>query len=115
MAKPKNTVERGRIRWIVFREGDTWYGVALEFNLVVEADHPQTALFELHSAIEGYLEAVKSARMRPIVLNQQPDFEYALLWKLLNAKRVHSRSGTQARARISPQQVFSFGTVPQHA
>jgi hypothetical protein len=115
MAKPKNTVERGRVRWIVFREGDTWFGVALEFNLVVEADDPQTALFELHTAIGGYVESVKSSKMRPFVLNQTPLFEYALLWKLLNNGKVRLQDTAQRNVSISPKQVFSFGTVPQYA
>ena len=34
MAKNKNTLERGSVRYIIFNEDNTWYGVGLEFNIV---------------------------------------------------------------------------------
>ncbi len=38
--KYKNTLNKGSIRYIVFKEDDTWYGVALEFNIVESGDNP---------------------------------------------------------------------------
>ncbi len=113
MAKTRNTLEKGRVRWIVFREDDAWYGVALEFNLVVEADDKQTAMFELHEAIKGYVEAARAGKLRDMVLNQTPNVEYGLLWKILNNERVSTKK--ISRLSVAPNQVFSFGVVPQYA
>ncbi len=107
----KNTLDKGRVRWIVFEEEKQWFGVALEFNLVVEADDPQSALFELHSAIKGYVTAAKKSKVRSAVLNQEPAAEYALLWKFLD----HQRVSPNKKLSIDPKRVFSFGAVPQYA
>ncbi len=38
--KYKNTLQKGSARFIVFREGDTWYCVCLEFNIVESGSTP---------------------------------------------------------------------------
>ena len=107
----KNTLDSGRVRWIVFEEEGTWFGVALEFNLAVEADDPQLALSDLHTAIRGYVVAARKSKMRTSVLNQEPAAEYAILWKFLE-QREKSKS---SKLTVDPKKVFSFGTVPQFA
>jgi len=79
-----NTARKGKVRYIVFKEGDTWYGVALEFNIVVEGDSAAVVNFNLQEAIRGYIESmrkIKGSRSAP--LNQRPDAEYLSLWKKL--------------------------------
>ena len=99
--KLKNTLQKGAVRYIVFKEDDTWFGVGLEFNLVVQADDKELALFELFNAIQGYLEAAaKIGGVRPHILNQQTDSEYEDLWQKLNTNRPIP----------SPYQVVTFGT-----
>ena len=81
-----NTARKGKVRYIVFKEGDTWYGVALEFNIVVEGDSAAVVNFNLQEAIRGYIESmrkIKGSRSAP--LNQKPDAEYLNLWKKLAA------------------------------
>jgi hypothetical protein len=76
-----NTVKKGRVRCIVFQEGDTWYGVAMEFNIVVEGDDKDVVYVELQEAIRGYVESqakIKGSRVAP--LNQKADSEYESLW-----------------------------------
>lgn len=60
----------------MFKDGDAFFGVVLEFNIVVEGTHPMEALLLLHEAAVGYLEAARKIKMRPSVLNQKPDPEY---------------------------------------
>ncbi|MEX2053274.1 MAG: hypothetical protein WD898_03555 [Candidatus Paceibacterota bacterium] len=86
--KYKNTLQKGSFRYIIFREGDTWYGVCLEFNIVESGDTPQEALILLFEATQGYLESAKKIKARPNILNQEPDPEYETMWHdLQEAKR----------------------------
>ena len=37
----RNTLKRGDVRFIIFRENKDWYGVALEFGIVVTESTPE--------------------------------------------------------------------------
>ncbi|MES2213399.1 MAG: hypothetical protein V4473_00985 [Patescibacteria group bacterium] len=83
-----NTPQKGKFRHIVFRDGDTWYAVALEFNIVESSDDPKIAFFNLLQAVHGYVlscNKIKGARVSP--LNQKTDPEYENLWKVLNSPK----------------------------
>lgn len=116
LLKPRNTIEKGKFRYIIFEDDGCWFGVALEFNLVVEADNKQLAFVELANAVDGYLTAARKGKMRPTVLNQDIDPEYSILWKELNGKKVHSKTRLPSN-RIKPEQVYAsgIGMVPQPA
>ena len=87
-----NTPKKGSIRCIIFKEGNTWYGVALEFNIVITSDDANIVAFNLDEAIRGYVESIrklKGTRVSP--LNQKPMKEYSDLWeKLVNEKPIPS-------------------------
>jgi hypothetical protein len=77
-----NTVNKGSVRSIVFKDGDTWYGVALEFNIVESGEDAEIVKFNLDEAIQGYVESqnkIKGSRVSP--LNQKADAEYEDMWK----------------------------------
>ena len=83
-----NTTKEGKFRHIVFRDGDTWYAVALEFNIVESADDPRLAYFSLLQAVDGYLNSlrkIKGTRFGP--LNQEADPEYEKLWANLHSPK----------------------------
>lgn len=97
-----NTLEKGSVRYIVFKDGKEWYAVGLEFNIVEAADDPRIALNNLLDAISGYVESlkkIKGARFSP--LNQKADAEYEHLWKTL----------TTAKPVRSPYQISTFGVA----
>ncbi len=95
-----NTAQKGRVRYIVFKEKDTWYAVGLEFNIVEYAEDPQIALLRLFEALDGYLESFRMIKgARPYVLNQTTEKEYEDLWQKL-------QSGKPIK---SPYQIDSFG------
>lgn len=97
-----NTTQKGKVRCIVFKDGDTWYAVGLEFNIVESSDDPIVAYNLLQSAMQGYVESqkkIKGARVAP--LNQEADKEYEDLWNNLNSKKPVK----------SPYQVKSFGFI----
>ncbi|MCX6720353.1 MAG: hypothetical protein NTW11_00920 [Candidatus Staskawiczbacteria bacterium] len=100
----KNTLKSGRVRHIIFKDGDTWYGVALEFNIVEEGDSPQEVINLLFEAIQGYVETAQKLKMRPMPLNQKPDKEYQELWDKIEKSE---REKTEA-----PKNVFNFGYTP---
>lgn len=97
----KNTIEKGTFRYIIFKEAKIWYGVALEFNIVVSANDPAVAQLELFEVATGYVRAVKKSKVRPFALNQVPNKEYSDMWNKL----------TKSNGNIeSPQEFYSFGT-----
>ena len=95
-----NTPQKGKFRHIVFKDGKTWYAVALEFNIVESSDDPKLAFNNLLQAVSGYVKSmakIKGARLNP--LNQKTDPEYERLWSIL----------TTQKSIKSPFQVDMFG------
>ena len=96
----KNTLQRGTVRFIVFRDGGEWYAAGLEFNIVESGSTPREAMLPLFEAMQGYLESAKKIKARPHILNQKTDVEYEALWKNLEQRKVEQ-----------PKNIFSFGTL----
>ena len=103
MAKYKNTLQKGSIRYVVFKDGADWYAVGLEFNIVESGSTPQEAMLLLFEALRGYVESARKIKARPAILNQISDPEYEALWQKSQGVRYY------------PSQVFSAGqvTIPQ--
>lgn len=95
----KNTLNKGSIRCIIFKEDDTWYGVGLEFNLVEQGEDPLEVMASLYQAIQGYVETARKYKMRLFALNQKPDEEYEKLWNNLES----------GKKIASDKQVYQFG------
>lgn len=100
--KYKNTLNKGSVRIIIFRENHTWYGVALEFNIVEEGDNPFEVMALLDEALKGYIETARKLKLRPHPLNQKPDPEYQELWNKLEERK---------REKIS-KPVYFWGRTP---
>lgn len=98
-----NTTHKGSVRIIVFREGKTWNGIALEFNIVETGDNPQIVLFNIMEAVRGYVNSCKKANIRFHVLNQNTDVEYENLWNMLNKEKEKNKKTK------SPYPVFFYG------
>ncbi|MDP2651946.1 MAG: hypothetical protein Q8O94_02330 [bacterium] len=79
--KYRNTLKKGSVRNIIFREGKTWFGVALEFNIVETGDDAQEVMVLLEEAMRGYLASARKGKLNPIILNQTSDQEYEKLWR----------------------------------
>lgn len=105
--KYKNTLKSGSVRYIIFKEEDTWYGVALEFNIVVDGDNPQKVMYSLFEAMQGYVETAKKLKMRPMPLNQTPDPEYQKLWEKLEREK--------REKDLLPKNIFSSGQFSPYA
>jgi predicted RNase H-like HicB family nuclease len=94
----KNTLQKGSVRYIVFKAGDAWYAVGLEFNIVESGTSPQEAMLLLFEALQGYVESARKIKARPDILNQKTDAEYETMWRALETKKF-----------TSTVPVFSFG------
>lgn len=101
MRKYKNIIQKGSIRYIVFKEGKDWYAVALEFNIVESGDDPREVLMLLFEAISGYVKSAAKIKARPNILNQKTDKEYEYLWSKLQGKKMEKE--------IKMPSVFTFG------
>jgi len=97
--KCKNTLKKGSVRYIVFREEETWYAVGLEFNIVESGDTPREALILLLEALQGYVESARKIKARPYILNQESDLEYEKMWQ-------SSRKSKMTR----PNNIFTTGS-----
>ena len=80
-----NTVKNGRYRWMIFKDGNDWVGVALEFNIVVTGEDPRVVEVELQEGVLGYLESAKKlkgfrASQVNSLLNQKANDEYEEKW-----------------------------------
>ena len=103
----KNTLNRGSVRYIIFKEDDIWYGVVLEFNIVESGDNPLQVMAGLFEAIRGYVETAQKLKMRPSPLNQKPDKEYQILWDKLEK--------TKTERLFKTEQIYTFGYAPLNA
>ncbi len=107
--KYKNTIKRGSVRYIIFKEDGTWYGSALEFNIVEEGDSPRKVMDSLFEAIQGYVETAQKLKMRPMPLNQKPEAEYEKLWEKLESEREKKDN------YLLPKNVYNFGITSPYA
>ena len=97
----KNTPYSGQVRTLIYEEEGTWYGVALEFNIVETGDTPQEVMIMLDEAIAGYIEAVNKTKVSMGILNQDVDSVFENLWQ--NGEKLKN-SGKQ--------KVYSTGRQP---
>lgn len=107
MYKHKNTPTSGTFRHIVFKDGDTWYAVALEFNIIESSEDPRLAYFSLLQAVDGYIASMKKIKGATnfSALNQKADEEYENLWAILHSKKPIK----------SPYQINAFGVSSVNA
>ena len=76
----RNTLHSGQVRNVIFREKGSFYGAALEFNIVEQGDSPQEVMLLLDDAIKGYVESAQKNKLSISVLNQEIDPAYEALW-----------------------------------
>ena len=92
MKKHKNTLQKGSVRYVVFKEDNVWYAVGLEFNIVESGDTPQEAILLLSEALSGYVESAKKIKSRPSILNQTTNREYETMWQNSQRDKKQARS-----------------------
>lgn len=106
MKKYKNTLQKGSVRYIVFKENNVWYAVGLEFNIVESGDTPQEAILLLSEALSGYVESAKKIKSRPNILNQTIDREYETMWQ-------NSQKDKEQTKNIFSSGIFNVNQISQ--
>jgi len=101
----KNTLRNGQVRNVIFQERGSFYGAALEFNIVEQGDSPQEVMLLLDDAIKGYVESARKNKLSISVLNQEIDPEYEALW---NAGQKGSKKGNQHIYSTSSQSIAAL-------
>ncbi len=96
----KNSLSKGRVRTIVFKDKGVWYGVALEFNIVESGDNPREVSILLDDAIKGYVESAIKIK-NTSVLNQSASEEYEKMWRMATGDKVTK----------SPYSIYSAGSL----
>lgn len=99
--RPKNTKEKGVMEFLVYKEGDSFVGVCLTFDIVEEGNDPQKLMESIQEAAMGHLEVVQRLKMTDDLLNRYAPEEY---WK----KYFAAISSTN-KPILSP---FSFFSLP---
>lgn len=108
MAKYKNTLQKGSVRYMVFKENGVWYAVGLEFNIVESGTSYQEAMLLLSEALSGYVETARKTKVRPAVLNQKSDAEYERMWN-------HAQEQKSGSDRIVNFGRFNIGSLAKNA
>ena len=108
--KYKNTLQKGLLRCLVFREDDVWYAVGLEFNIVDTGDTAQEALLMLLEAARGYVESARKIKARSGILNQKTDPEYEAMWR--RARESKADRGVFFAGQLSIPQLTERAFVP---
>ncbi len=83
----KKTLKNGKVRFMIFKKGNSWYGVALEFNIVEVNKNPEIVLFDLLDAISGYVESAIKNKIDISMLIQKVDKGYESIWAKTTRKK----------------------------
>lgn len=99
-------MQKGSVRYVVFKENNVWYAVGLEFNIVESGDTPQEAILLLSEALSGYIESAKKIKSRTSILNQTTDRKYETMWQ-------NSQKDKQQSRDVFSSGIFNVGQISQ--
>ena len=74
--RPKNTKDKGTMEFLVYKEGKTFVGVCLTFDIVEEGSNPEKLMESIQEAAQGHLKAVRANNMSDDLLNRYAPKEY---------------------------------------
>ena len=76
ISRPYNTKESGLIEYIVYKEGKTYVGVCLSFDIIEEGDDPNKLMLSIQEAAELHLKVVRDRKMPDELLNRHAEEKY---------------------------------------
>lgn len=74
--RPRNTKEKGIVENLVYKEGKSFVGVCLTFDIVEEGNNPTEVMKSLKEAVELHLETVIRNNLSEELLNRYAPEEY---------------------------------------
>ena len=101
--RPYNTKEKGVIEYLVYKDGNSYAGVCLSFDIIEEGDDPNKLMSSIQEAAELHLKVVRDKNMPDALLNRHAEEKY---WKIyFNAMTELQKPKKQI---ISPYQFLIF-------
>ncbi len=79
ISRPYNTKEKGLIEYLVYKEGDSYIGVCLSFDIIEEGEDPSKLMLSIQEAAELHLKVVREKKMTDELLNRHAEEKY---WKI---------------------------------
>ncbi|MDO8659461.1 MAG: hypothetical protein Q7K54_02560 [Candidatus Parcubacteria bacterium] len=76
IVRPKNTKDKGTVEFLVYKEGKTFVGVCLTFDIVEEGNNPEKLMESIQEAAQGHLKVVRTQNMSDDLLNRHAPKEY---------------------------------------
>lgn len=76
MIRQKNTKEKGIMEFLIYKEGKTYVGVCLAFDIIEEDDNPVELMKSIIEAAQGHLQVVRKLKMSDELLNRYAPKEY---------------------------------------
>ncbi|KKR85919.1 MAG: hypothetical protein UU32_C0027G0010 [Candidatus Woesebacteria bacterium GW2011_GWB1_41_10] len=74
--RPINTKESGLVEFLVYKEGDSYVGVCLTFDIIEEGNNPTELQRSIKEAAELHLETVIKNKLSDELLNRHAPAEY---------------------------------------
>ncbi|MEI7709701.1 MAG: hypothetical protein WCI76_03225 [bacterium] len=74
--RPKNTKDKGTVEFLVYKEGETFVGVCLTFDIIEEGSNPEKLMESIQEAARGHLKVVRANNMSDDLLNRYAPKEY---------------------------------------
>ena len=74
--RPINTKKKGTIEFLVYKEGKTFVGVCLTFDIIEEGNNPEKLMESIQEAAQGHLKVVREKNMPDDLLNRYAPKEY---------------------------------------
>jgi predicted RNase H-like HicB family nuclease len=94
-----NTKESGVIEYLVYKEGDSFVGVCLTFDIIEEGKDPDKLMLSIQEAAKLHLDVVRNKNMSDELLNRHTEEKY---WKFY-----FEAMKDQKKPIISPYQFFT--------
>ena|SRR3989344_233954 len=101
-----NTYNFGKLTFLILKEKQSYTGVCLEFDLIVNAPTPEEAREHIEDLASGWLENVKKNKLSENLLNKRAPEKY---WKIAEQKEKEIEAVKVARSahKLIPQRETS--------
>jgi len=78
----KNTKDKGKIRFLIYRSKHQYIGVCFELGIIEEADDEEKLIYRLKNGAQAMVKAVAENGLDDSHLNKNVSLKYYLYWYL---------------------------------
>ena len=76
----KNTKDKGKLRFLIYRSGDKYLGICFELGIVEEENDLDKLMYRLKNGAEATVKAVVENKLDDSHLNKKVSLKYYLWW-----------------------------------